>query len=98
MEQDGKYEKIYKKLVNIFEELFNIVIERNDNDYLDIELIGKDYNLAARDLVFLFFNIEKEFGIYIPEEEVVAGRFNTFNNIAEIITNQLEKIDKEVAG
>lgn len=51
--------------------------------------LSRDFLLVPSDLLFLFFEIEKEFGIKIPQEAVVSGKFNSFQNITEIIHAQL---------
>lgn len=45
-------EEIQKRLANIFKDTFNIIVE-NISNYGDKELLDRDYNLAARDLVIL---------------------------------------------
>jgi acyl carrier protein len=52
-------------------------------------LLSRDFLLLPSDLLFLFFEIEKEFGIKIPQEAVVSGKFNSFQNIIEVIQAQL---------
>jgi acyl carrier protein len=53
--------------------------------------LGKEWGLAPRDLLYLFFDIENEFGISIPEEAIEKGKFDTINNIAGIISLKIEK-------
>ena len=52
--------------------------------------MGRRLRLQARDLLYIFFEVEKEFGIKIPEEAIVDGEFDSFNGIVKIIINQLE--------
>jgi len=86
---------VYLTLKNIFTQRFNIDVEQQEGTLLDKHLLGGDIRLNARDLIYLYFDIEKEFGITLPEEDIAEGKFNTFNNIVEIIYNQLQKKDKE---
>ncbi|MCC7570130.1 peptide maturation system acyl carrier-related protein [Candidatus Micrarchaeota archaeon] len=86
---------IDKRLKNIFKTYFEINFDRYTGENLDKELLGDTFNFAARDLLYLFFDVEKEFDITIPQEDIVAGKVNTLNNIAEIIINQLQKKEKE---
>ena len=81
----------------IFLDRFQKDLNSCSEEILNSHLLGKDFKLAPRDLLYIYFDVEKEFGIAIPEEDIVAGKFNTFNNIAEIIHNQLQKKEKEVS-
>jgi len=86
---------VYLALKNIFVQRFNIDMEQQEGILLDKHLLGMDIGLEARDLIYLYFDIEKEFDITLPDEDIAEGKFTTFNNIAEIIYNQLQKKDKE---
>lgn len=83
--------EIVERLKKIFREYFKTDISICSNDDLDKELLGKGFMFTATDLLYLFFDIEKEFAITIPQEDIAVGRFNTFNNIVEIIAKQLDK-------
>lgn len=83
------------RLKKIFIDRFEMSLDSFSSEVLGKNLLGKEFGFAARDLIYLFFDVEKEFGITIPEEDIVAGKFNTFNNILEIIHNQLQKKAKE---
>jgi peptide maturation system acyl carrier-related protein len=54
----------------------------------DKHLLGRPHSLEARDMLYLLFDVEREFGIRIPEDEIVNGRFSSYNSILEIITAQ----------
>lgn len=88
-------ENIEKRLKAIFKKNFNINLEEIAPDDFDKNLLGKVFRLSARDLLKLFFDIEKEFCITIPEDEIIAGRFNSFNNIADIIHTQFHRQESE---
>lgn len=86
---------VHSTLKNIFMQRFNINIDNKEGWLLNKHLLGIDIGLEARDLVYLYFDIEREFGIAIPEEDIAGGKFNTFNDIAEIIYDQLQKKEKD---
>ena len=86
---------VFLALKNIFTQRYNIDMEQQEGTLLDKHLLGIDIGLQARDLIYLYFDIEREFGIAIPEEDIAGDKFNTFNNIVEIIQNQLQKKDKD---
>lgn len=60
-------EEIVKKVGTIFKERLNIFIEeKNFNE----PVLGSEWNLLSSDLVYIFFDIEKVFGIQITEEDI----------------------------
>lgn len=82
---------ISNRLKGIFDSRFGICFNDMGEETLDEELLGWKLRLKARDMLYVFFDIEREFGIVLPEEDIAAGRFNTFNNIADTIGRQLLK-------
>ncbi len=87
--------EVNAKLKMIFINRFSINIDGFSSDMRNVELLDSGLGLAARDLLYLYFDIEREFGISIPQEDIAAGRFDTFSNIAEITANQLYKKQKD---
>jgi len=80
----------------IFKQRFKMDMEGFSEEALDKELLGNEFKMQPRDLIYLFFDIEKEFGIVIPQVDIAEGRFNTFNNIAMIIADCLQSKEKQV--
>jgi peptide maturation system acyl carrier-related protein len=89
MDNSVKFEEIRNRLSKIFKTRFNLDLDSSDESLRDKPLLGAEIRLAPRDLLYLFLDIEKEFTITIPEQEVVAGKFNSINNIIAIISSQL---------
>jgi peptide maturation system acyl carrier-related protein len=89
MDNSVRLEDIRNRLNNIFKTRFNLDLVNSGESIPGGHLLGKEVRLAPRDLVYLFLDIEKEFAITIPEQEVVAGKFSSFNNIIEIISSRL---------
>lgn len=81
--------EVFNKLLGIFKDRFDMDLSSMEEAALDEELLGRKLKLKPRDLLYIFFDIEKEFSIAIPEKEIDQGCFNTFNNIAETISSQL---------
>lgn len=79
--------KVEKRLLEIFEKLKldtdKVISNKNE------KLLGKKIGLNARDLLILFFRIEEEFNIKIPESIITEGKFTTFKEMEEIIEEQL---------
>ncbi len=80
---------IEQKLKDILFHRFGIPREDWTEERTRSNFLSRDFLLLPSDLLFLFFQIEKEFGIVIPQETVVSGKFNSFQNIIEIIQVQL---------
>lgn len=80
------------RLKRIFKSRLGIDFDKaeKENPSLLVEnLLGDKFGLKARHLLYLFFDIEKEFGITIPETRIASGQFNTYNNMLDIICDQL---------
>lgn len=82
-------EGIVNRLKKIFKNRLLIDLSQLTVNDLSNELLGETFNLSPASLIYLFFDIEKEFNIIIPEEDIAAGKFNSFNNLVDIIKNQL---------
>lgn len=80
---------IASKLNGIMEKRFNINISEHDADILDKHLLGEDMGFAARDLLYLFFDVENVFNVKIDKKYILNGKFTSFNNIVEIIYSEL---------
>jgi peptide maturation system acyl carrier-related protein len=89
MDNSAKLAEIRNRLNGIIKVKFNLDLDDTGQNLSDSHLLSKEINLAPRDLLYLFSDIEKEFAITIPEQEVVAGNFNSFNNIVTIIHQRL---------
>ena len=78
-------------LENIESRLNRILQKRAQIDFKtnpqlrDERLLGAEIGMPARELILVFFDVEKEFGIKIPEQAIIDCRFDTFNHIAKII-------------
>lgn len=60
-------DEIVNKVGEIFKERLNIVIEeKNFNE----PVVGSEWNLLSSDLVYIFFDLEKAFGIQITEDDI----------------------------
>lgn len=88
-------QKIVGKLKEIFKVRLSLDFDLFEPAMLSEPLLGRKIGLAPRDLIYIFFDIEEQFGIRIPEEKIVDGQFNTFNNIYQIVFNQLKKAEND---
>lgn len=72
-------------LNNIFISLFSIDLTSLERDDFDAPLLGKKFKLQARDLVYLFIEIQNKFQIKIDYSYIKDDKFKTINNIIEIV-------------
>ncbi|QNU67844.1 peptide maturation system acyl carrier-related protein [Ruminiclostridium herbifermentans] len=82
-------EHIEKKLDDIFKRRFGIEMGQNKDKFRDKKLLGQEFGMPPRDLLYLFFDVEKEFSIKIPQDAIVSGQFSTYNGICKIIYDEL---------
>ena len=83
--------KIEQVLMGIFKQRFNIDFTKWDKDYYSKNLLGEEIQLSARDLLYVYFDVKSQFNITIPQEDIVKGKFATFEGILKIILSQLEQ-------
>lgn len=60
---------------------------RSDIDLRGEKLLGNKINMRARDLVIFLHVLEEKLDIHIKKEDIVSGKFDTFNHIMELICN-----------
>lgn len=82
-------EGIYDKLCKIFLNRFEIDLEAVPKENFYKHLLGSEFRLAPRDLIYIYLDIEKEFGIEMPDEDIAEGGLSTVNRILELIERQL---------
>ena len=58
----------------------------------DIDMLGKPYYIEPRNLVYLYLDIQQDYGIKIAEEYLKNQQFATINGIASIIMRNLDKL------
>lgn len=77
------------EILNTFNDIFFNVMKvdksKLSDTYMDDDFFGPKINFAPRDLLFMFFEIEKRFNIIIPKDDIINDKFNSINNILNII-------------
>lgn len=87
---------INEKLNSIFKNRFDIYLFNNElNINIDDNILQK-FKLRARDLIYLLYDVEKEFNITISEDDIDNIKFNTIHNIIAIINKQLQQKEMEI--
>jgi len=79
--------EIESKLCSIFAKRFSMNFIENT----EMKLLGKS-GIPARELLHVYFDVKNTFGISIPEDDIVAGKFDTFTHIVDIIYEQLNNV------
>ena len=82
--------KTEERLNNLFIKRFNINMNKIGEEYKSKKLLGREIGMAPRDLLYLFFDVENEFGIVLPQNRIANGEFDTYNDICKIVHDQLE--------
>ncbi|MDF2539380.1 MAG: hypothetical protein K0S76_2401 [Herbinix sp.] len=83
------HDNITGKLKEIILKRFGLDFNIVEPIHYDVSLLDGVFSFAARDLLYLFFDIEHEFDICIPEEDIEEDRFSSFHSIVEVIERQL---------
>ncbi len=86
MERDkDNRQKIIDKIIHIMVQKLkvnqNLLIVEN----YDKPLTGTVFNISGLMMTYLFFEIEKSFGIRIDTAKILNYEFNTINDITELI-------------
>ena len=79
------YTIVREQLLNLFNKRFPGKDLPNRIELFDAPLLGGGINLQARDLLYFFFDVEREFGITITENMIIENRFLTINSITGFI-------------
>ncbi|WP_024831768.1 peptide maturation system acyl carrier-related protein [Ruminiclostridium josui] len=93
LEKNYITEKLNKIFKNRFEiDLFSEELAVN----IDDNILGKKFRFRARDLIYLVYDIEKEFNIIITDEDIDDIKLNTLRNIITVINKELEQAKRKI--
>ncbi len=96
MLMSANMEYIEKRFLKMLEKRFNKELAKYLSIEKDQHLLGHKVGFGPSELLYLYFDTEKEFGITISEEHIASGRFSTLNNIVKIIFDEIQsKADKK---
>lgn len=76
-------------LENVLFDMWHIDMRLN-NELRGEKLLGNKINMKARDLVVLLHTLEEKLDIHIKREDIVSGKFDTFDHIIELMCNALQ--------
>lgn len=86
--------KIIKNQVKeIFLNLFQKYEGNLQDNYCVYNFFGSKIGLLPGDVVAYLYAVEKEFGFQVPTSYILEGRFNTLDNVTDIICEILQKAE-----
>ena len=84
--QPIEIEMIEEKVKDILKKYRNL---EQKKDWKNQKLLGNDLKFSARDLINVYVELEKEFDIHFKEKDIVAGKFDTFDDIIKLINKEI---------
>lgn len=73
-----------EKLKRLIKDTLCIDISQMTEKEKEYPLLSKRFEVLPYQMLVLFTRIERDFGIRIDEEDIVAGRFNSYSDILKI--------------
>ena len=74
-----------EKIKEMIKTTLNVNIDNMTEDEKDYPLLSKKFDVMPYQMLVFFTRVEKEFDIRIPDESIVDGKFNSYNDISKII-------------
>lgn len=68
-------------------------IKINDAELSQYSLLDPRIGLLPRDLIMLFFELQKEFQISFEEKDIMEKRFDYLDTMIDIIAEKFEKVN-----
>lgn len=79
-----------KKICGILRKCFEIEEEKLDKKFWKEPFTGFHFGLAGADMVYLLFEIEKEFDITITENQLAYYGFSTIEKAAKCVAESIK--------
>ncbi len=92
-EMDVDTGKVSDKVKRIFFDLFQKDESKMQESYCTDNFFGSKMGLLPGDVVAYLYAIENEFDIQVPSSYIQEGKFNTLDNVINIICEVLQKKD-----
>lgn len=71
-------------------EITGVIFEKN-SELKNMPFFGKKLHINPLYMVLVLMEIEKEFNIHFPEDEILKGNFNTFNSVMILLNGIMNK-------
>ena len=81
------------KVKKVFFDLFQKDESKIQDSYCTDNFFGSKMGLLPGDVVAYLYAVEKEFNLQIPSSYIQEGKFNTLDNVTNIICEVLQKKD-----
>ena len=82
--------QVKEKVISILQEKLQCPCQEV-NQYLDEPLTGSPFFLAETGMVYLLFEVEKQFGIQMEEKELLEYGFSTINQVTDLVVEHMVK-------
>lgn len=80
--------RIEEMVIHLMKDRLRVNSDLLTTENYDMPLTGKTFGFYARDLVYLFFEVEKSFGIQIDPEQILDGSFNTISGVIKLLKDR----------
>lgn len=74
-----------EKLKDLIGKTLSVDIDRLTEEERNYPLLSRRFNVMPYQMLVLFTRIEEKFDIRIPDEDIADGKFNSYNDIVNII-------------
>lgn len=74
-----------EKLKDLIDKTLSVDIDRLTEEERNYPLLSRRFNVMPYQMLVLFTRIEEKFDIRIPDEDIADGKFNSYNDIVNII-------------
>lgn len=83
--------RINDKVQEIFMNLFQKEANKLQDNYCTDKFFSNKMGLLPGDVVAYLYAIEMEFGFQVPSSYIVEGRFNTLDDVTDIVCEVLQQ-------
>lgn len=84
-------EKVNDSVKQLFLNFFHKEESKPQNSYCTDNFFSSKMGLLPGDVLAYLFAVEKEFDIQVPSSYILEGKFNTLNNVTDIVCEVLPK-------
>ena len=93
--QKGEFKVDRKEISDKVKKLFLDLIQKEESklpkSYCTDNFFGSKIQLLPGDVVAYLYSVENEFGLKVPSTYILEGKFNTLENVTDIICDILQK-------
>jgi acyl carrier protein len=90
LEKTIEKQKILDKLSDVIEKRFNFLVKEISTSWENELILGSKFGFTPRELIYLFFEVQRDFNLKIPQEHILDGSFKSLAGIADSILQVYE--------